>query len=190
MPNFKFIIGVDEAGRGSLAGPVYAAAVRIKCLKNISTYKDSKRMTPKSRERAFEEIIENQDYAIGTATPEEIEKLNILHASLLAMRRAVSGLNTDKNFLILVDGPFVIPELLLKQEALIKGDSRSKPIAAASIVAKVARDKKMQSLSKEYPQYGFETHKGYPTTAHVAAIKRYGPCQIHRKTFSRIKEFI
>ncbi len=189
-PQKESIIGVDEAGRGSLAGPVYAAAVRIKCFKNISAYKDSKLLSPKAREKIFEEIITNQDYAIGKATAREIEELNILNAALLAMRRAVLDLGLSKKFLVLVDGSFLIPDLDLRQVALTKGESRAKSIAAASIVAKVARDKKMCSLSKEYPQYGFETHKGYPTQAHVQAVKRYGPCQIHRRTFSKIRELI
>ena len=128
--------------------------------------------------------------AIGIATAREIEELNILNASLLAMRRAVLGLEFNENFLVLVDGAFTIPDLELKQIALTKGESRAKPIAAASIVAKVSRDKKMYTLSKEYPQYGFEIHKGYATKAHVKAIKQYGPCQIHRRTFSKIKELI
>lgn len=189
-PRQQSIIGVDEAGRGSLAGPVYAAAVRIKFFNNISNYKDSKQLTPKSREEIFKEITTNQDYAIGIATAREIEELNILNASLLAMRRAVLGLEFNENFLVLVDGAFTIPDLELKQIALTKGESRAKPIAAASIVAKASRDKKMCTLSKEYPQYGFEIHKGYATKAHVKAIKQYGPCQIHRRTFSKIKELI
>ena len=108
----------------------------------------------------------------------------------MAMRRAVLGLGLKNDFLVLVDGKFCIPDLNIEQMALTQGELRAKPIAAASIVAKVIRDKKMLGLSKEYPQYDFETHKGYPTSKHIKAIKRHGPCVMHRKTFSRVKEFI
>ena len=137
-----------------------------------------------------EEIMKNQDYAVGFATVKEIEKFNILNASLMAMRRAVLSLGLKNDFLVLVDGKFCIPDLELEQMTLTQGELRAKPIAAASIVAKVMRDKQMLGLSKEYPKYDFEIHKGYPTFRHIKAIERYGPCAMHRKTFSRVKEFI
>lgn len=170
--DFSFpVVGVDEAGRGCLAGPVYAAAVILKDTSFIGDYTDSKLLSPEKREFLAEDIIHRQHVGVGFATHIEIETLNILWASLLAMKRAVMNLNLTSGHL-LIDGKFCIPDLKgFSQTTLIKGELRATPIAAASIVAKVARDHKMTQLAKEYPHYGFEMHKGYGTKQHIRAIE-------------------
>lgn len=180
------IVGVDEAGRGPLAGPVVAAAVRLKSYcDRLQEINDSKKLTEKKREKLFDIINECFYVGVGISTVEEIDSLNILNATFLAMRRAIENLKLDKNedVLVLVDGNFTIREYNGKQEAVIKGDAKSLSIAAASIIAKVTRDRMMVAESDKYPEYHFEKHKGYGTKAHREAILTYGPLDIHRKTF-------
>ncbi|OPZ64120.1 MAG: Ribonuclease HII [Firmicutes bacterium ADurb.Bin506] len=179
------IAGVDEAGRGPLAGPVVAAAVILPCGIDLPGVNDSKRLTPKARARAATVIKECAlSYALGLASPREIEVLNIRRASLLAMARAVSGL-TIRPQLILVDGCDAL-ETDTRCVPLIGGDGRSQSVAAASILAKVARDELMIEMDTLYPGYGFRTHKGYPTKQHLEAIARLGPSEIHRMTFKGV----
>ena len=175
------VIGVDEVGRGCLAGPVFAAAVILN--KDIA-YPDSKTISAKKREALATDIIKQGKYAIGTASVQEIDRINILQASLLAMKRAILKLSILKGH-VLVDGTFVIPGLpdSLKQTTFIKGDARAAPIAAASIIAKVTRDEWVCKQDKLYPQYGFASHKGYATLQHRKAIEKYGSCQLHRQSF-------
>ena len=183
------VIGVDEAGRGCLAGPVYATAVILKDLSQINDYTDSKLLSPEQRQHLAKNVMTYQQYAIAFATQLEVDKLNILQASLLAMKRAILKLGVVSGT-ALIDGKFSIPHLQgFNQIPLIKGDMRAKPIAAASIVAKVARDQKMRELAKEYPYYGFEIHKGYATRRHKEAIAQFGPCFEHRKTFKGVKQY-
>ncbi len=178
----KIIIGVDEAGRGPLAGPVVAAAVIIdKYLDEFALINDSKKLSEKKREKLFDTILENCKVGVGIATVEEIDSLNILNANFLAMRRALEDLE-EKGF-VLVDGNHLIREYQGEQEFVIKGDGKSLSIAAASIIAKVTRDKIMQKLSEEYPQYEFSKHKGYGTKVHREKILEFGPSPVHRKSF-------
>lgn len=179
---YKVICGVDEAGRGPLAGPVYAAAVVLKKGQTIEGVNDSKKLSEKKRELLFDKIIaECEEYSIGTASEKEIDEINILQATFLAMKRAVEGLSV-KPECALVDGNQV-PPLECDVETVVKGDSKSESIAAASILAKVSRDRYMLEMAKKYPQYGFEKHKGYGTKLHYEMIEKYGICDIHRKTF-------
>jgi ribonuclease HII len=174
--------GVDEAGRGPLAGPVVAAAVILPEGYDRPEIRDSKALSPKARERAFFMITaEAVAFAIAEASPAEIDSINILQASLLAMRRAVESLATPPDFLY-VDGNFPVP-CDLPQQPLVGGDARCRSVAAASILAKVTRDASMLAFDRLYPGYGFAGHKGYPTRAHYDAIRRLGPCPIHRTTF-------
>ena len=180
--------GVDEAGRGPLAGPVVAAAVILQPDYRNPLIRDSKKMTPARRERAFSVIHdEAAGVAVAFATHEEIDNINILQASLLAMQRAVEALPFSPDILF-VDGVYKIPcsrkiPAGLLQTPLVGGDGRCLSIAAASIIAKVTRDHIMAELDLEYPGYGFAVHKGYPTHSHLEAIRRLGPCPIHRRTF-------
>lgn len=179
---YKIICGVDEAGRGPLAGPVYAAAVVLKKSQTIEGVNDSKKLSEKKRELLFEKIIaECEEYSIGTASEKEIDEINILQATFLAMKRAVEGLSVKPDC-ALVDGN-QIPPLECDIETIVKGDSKSESIAAASILAKVSRDRYMLKMAEKYPQYGFEKHKGYGTKLHYEMIEKYGICDIHRKTF-------
>jgi ribonuclease HII len=186
------IVGVDEVGRGCLAGPVYAAAVLLNPVQTILDYKDSKLLSEIRRKELSLQIQQDHRWSLGIATVEEISSLNILKASLLAMKRAVIGLGSVENVIIFVDGNQKILGLPghLEQHTVVKGDQRVKAIAAASIVAKVARDEWMQNNEKKYPGYGFEKHKGYGTPEHKKAIQDLGPCEIHRPTFSGVKEYI
>ncbi len=178
----KIIIGVDEAGRGPLAGPVVAAAVIIdKYLDEFELINDSKKLSEKKREKLFDTILENCKVGVGIATVEEIDSLNILNANFLAMRRALEDL--EEEGFVLVDGNHLIREYQGEQEFVIKGDGKSLSIAAASIIAKVTRDKIMQKLSEEYPQYEFSKHKGYGTKVHREKILEFGPSPVHRKSF-------
>ena len=193
MPNFEYenkiyekgyttVCGCDEAGRGPLCGPVVAAAVILPNDTVIEGLDDSKKLTEKKREKLFEIIKEKAvAYAIAEASPEEIDEINILNASMLAMRRAVEKLEVKADF-ALIDGNcsrgFDIPT-----ETVVKGDSKSYSIAAASILAKVTRDRGCAELDKEYPMYGIAKHKGYPTKDHMEAVRKYGPSPIHRKSF-------
>ncbi|HOV41407.1 MAG TPA: ribonuclease HII [Oscillospiraceae bacterium] len=179
---FGLVCGVDEAGRGPLAGDVYAAAVVFDEDVTIDGLNDSKKLSAKKREKLFDEIIEKaRAYSIAAASVEEIESLNILGATFLAMKRAVDGLGLDFG-LVLVDGNKK-PQLKYPVETVIKGDSLSASIAAASILAKVSRDRYMKILAEKYPQYEFSKHKGYGTARHRELILKYGPCEIHRKSF-------
>ncbi|MDD3013101.1 MAG: ribonuclease HII [Candidatus Gastranaerophilales bacterium] len=188
------VIGVDEAGRGPVAGPVTACALYFpeinKEIKETLKYlDDSKKFSsnPKLREELSEEIKKHAIYCIAEASVREIEKINILQASLLAMHRACDGvisqLKLDKKPIILVDGRFSIPKYNVEQIPVIKGDSKSAAIAAASILAKVHRDNFMKELAKKFPQYCWHQNKGYPTAAHIEAIREHGQCKWHRKTF-------
>lgn len=179
---FENICGVDEAGRGPLAGPVCAAAVILKPNQIIEGVNDSKKLSEKKREALFD-VIKSQvkAYSIAFATVEEIEEMNILNATMLAMKRAVEGLKIKADY-ALIDGNR-LPPLDIKSEYVIKGDAKSMSIAAASILAKVSRDRLCYEYAEKYPQYGFDKHKGYGTKLHTQAIKEYGPCEIHRMSF-------
>ncbi len=184
--NYPVICGVDEAGRGPLAGDVYAAAVVLSDGVLIEGLNDSKKISEKNREALFDIIIEKaDDYCIATASVEEIDTLNILQATMLAMKRAVSGLKAVPD-IALVDGNR-LPELECRAEYVIKGDATSASIAAASVLAKVARDRYMRRLAEEYPQYLVEQHKGYGTKRHYEMLEKYGVSDVHRKSF--LKKF-
>jgi ribonuclease HII len=181
--------GVDEAGRGPLAGPVVAAAVILDDLNPIVGLADSKKLTALRRERLFDEIrAKALCCSIAEATVEEIDTLNILQATLLAMRRAVEGLRL-KPTKVLVDGNR-LPVLDVLAEAIVKGDSKVQAISAASILAKVHRDRWCQELHRQYPQYGFDGHKGYGTAAHLKALKEHGATPWHRKSFAPVAEVL
>ncbi|MEE3332731.1 MAG: ribonuclease HII [Ruminococcus sp.] len=179
---FINICGVDEAGRGPLAGPVCAAAVILHPGQIIEGVNDSKKLSEKKREMLFD-VIKNEvlDYSIAFSTVEEIEDMNILNATMIAMKRAVEGLNVKADY-ALIDGNR-LPPLNIECEYVIKGDAKSMSIAAASILAKVSRDRLCYEYAKKYPQYGFDKHKGYGTKLHAERIREYGPCEIHRMSF-------
>jgi ribonuclease HII len=180
------VAGVDEAGRGPLAGPVVAAAVVLDELQPIQGLADSKVLSPRRRERLFDEIRARAlCCSIASASVEEIDRLNILQATLLAMRRAVEGLRILPHHVV-VDGNRV-PVLPMPVSALVKGDSKMAAISAASILAKVHRDRWCDQLHASYPAYGFATHKGYPTPEHLAALQAHGPCDEHRKSFAPVR---
>lgn len=184
------VIGVDEVGRGCLAGPVYASAVifRSEALNDLVT--DSKLLSEKRREELAELILKEHHVGIGSASVEEIDELNILNAALLAMKRAVEKLGVASGH-VLVDGNKKIPDLAgFQQTTIVKGDLRVAPISAASIVAKVTRDRLMKSLGEQYPVYGFEVHKGYSTPVHKQSIVTHGPCSEHRRSFAGVKEHL
>ena len=179
---YSAICGVDEAGRGPLAGPVCAAAVILPENTVIDGVNDSKKLSEKKREALFDVICETaRSYSIAYASVEEIEELNILNATMLAMKRAVEGLDVKADY-AMVDGNRT-PDLEIESEFIIKGDAKSMSVACASILAKVSRDRLLYEYAKEYPQYGFEKHKGYGTKAHTEALKEYGPCPYHRMSF-------
>ena len=179
---FRVVCGCDEAGRGPLAGDVFAAAVVFDDNTVIEGINDSKKLTEKKREQLFDEIKQKALFwSIKTASVEEIENLNILNAAMLAMKRAIEDLAVVPD-ICLIDGNKT-PVVDVKTEAVVKGDAKSQSIAAASILAKVARDRYMLMLSKQYPQYQFEKHKGYGTKLHYQMIDEYGPCEIHRPSF-------
>lgn len=180
--DFPVICGVDEAGRGPLAGDVYASAVILRDGLLIDYLNDSKKISEKRRESLYDEIIEKADaYCIATATVAEIDNLNILNATMLAMKRAVEGLGIKPD-LVLIDGNRT-PKLNCESRFVIKGDANSASIAAASILAKVSRDRYMKQLALKYPEYCFEKHSGYPTKLHYEMIKKYGISDVHRKSF-------
>jgi ribonuclease HII len=179
---YRLIVGVDEAGRGPLAGPVVAAAVRIPEDVLLPGVKDSKKMTEAAREQAFFVIHQKaMDIGIGVVSQRYIDQYNILEASLEAMKRAVLSLDKNPEFL-LVDGIHAVP-ISIAQKCIKKGDQRSLSISAASIVAKVYRDRMMRAYHEQFPAYGFSENKGYGTARHLLALKEYGPCPIHRLTF-------
>lgn len=185
--NYSAICGIDEAGRGPLAGPVVAGAVILPMDCEILYLNDSKKLSAARREELYEEIQEKAlASAIGIVSNERIDEINILQATYEAMRQAVGKLELSPD-LLLVDAVH-IPELPQKQVGIVKGDAKSVSIAAASIIAKVSRDRMMLQLDQIYPEYGFAQHKGYGSQAHIAAIREYGPCPIHRQTF--IQKFI
>lgn len=176
------VCGIDEAGRGPLAGAVYAAAVILKDDVFIDGLNDSKKLSEKKREQLYDEIIEKAEaYCIATATAEEIDELNILGATFLAMKRACEGLKVKAEY-ALIDGNRT-PALDIPAEAVVKGDSKSASIAAASILAKVARDRYMKELDEKYPEYQFCKHKGYGTKLHYEMLSQYGMCPEHRRSF-------
>ena len=180
---FSCICGVDEAGRGPLAGPVCAAAVILPEGAVIAGLDDSKKLTEKKRERLYDIIKESAvDYSVAYGTLEEIETVNILEATYLAMNRAIEGLNIKPDF-ALIDGNRVPRGIKIPCETIVKGDSKSMSVAAASVLAKVTRDRLMLEYDKKYPEYNFKKHKGYGTKEHTELIKQYGPCEIHRLSF-------
>jgi ribonuclease HII len=186
---FSRIAGIDEAGRGPLAGPVVSAAVIIPISLQISGISDSKKLTPKKRNYLYEKIYDLAvSVGIGIVDPFEIDRINILQASLLSMAMAAENLAPQPDCL-LIDGTFLISSTL-PQEAIPKGDALSVSIAAASIVAKVTRDRLMERYHQDYPLFGFSKHKGYPTKAHKEAIRKFGCCLIHRKSFRGVKEYL
>jgi len=181
--------GVDEAGRGPLAGPVVAAAVILDSRKPIRGLNDSKLLSPKVRERLFDEIhAKALCFCIASASVEEIDSINILQATLLAMRRAVEGLRLRPQK-VLVDGN-QLPRLLITAEAVVGGDAKIKAISAASILAKVHRDRLCLELHAEHPQYGFDGHKGYCTPEHLAALREHGVCPHHRRSFAPVRALL
>jgi ribonuclease HII len=180
---YGLLCGIDEVGRGPLAGPVYAAAVILDPEKEILYLNDSKKLSEKKREALYDEIMEKAlAVGIGCSSPERIDEINILQATFEAMTMAVNSLKVNPGAL-LIDAVH-IPQLEdYKQISIIKGDAKSVSIAAASIIAKVTRDRVMKEMAFKYPQYAFDSNKGYGTAAHIAALKEYGPCEIHRRSF-------
>ena len=192
MPaEYEWVCGVDEAGRGPLAGSVVAAAVILDPNKPIDGLKDSKKLSAKVRDELFDIIIrDSKAWCIAEASAVEIDSINILQATMLAMKRAIEGLEKTLGRLpdkALIDGNRC-PKVNIEMEAIIKGDSKVQAISAASILAKVTRDRDMQVLHEAYPMYGFNQHMGYPTPVHFAALKEFGPCPAHRKTFAPVRE--
>ena len=183
------IAGVDEVGRGPLVGAVVTAAVILDPANPIEGLTDSKKLTEKKRNLLFDEIKEKAlAWSLGRCEPEEIDQLNILQATMVAMQRAVAGLSVQPDF-VLVDGNR-IPELPMAAQAVVKGDLRVAEISAASILAKVTRDREMEALDAEYPQYGFAKHKGYPTKAHFEVLAEHGAIEQHRKSFKPVKRIL
>ena len=184
---YTAVCGVDEAGRGPLCGPVVAAACILPIGFEMPELNDSKKLTPKKREKLFDLITQNAiAYCIAEASVEEIDRLNILEADLLAMRRAIDGLSQKADF-ALIDGN-IARDFQIPARAVIHGDAISPSIAAASILAKVTRDRACEELDRAYPQYGIAKHKGYGTKAHMEALREFGPAPIHRKQFIRFLE--
>jgi ribonuclease HII len=194
--DYKFVVGLDEAGRGPLAGPVTAAAVIFNyqfliynkfSIKQFSDINDSKKLSAKKREELYDVITkhENIKWGIGTVSEKVIDKINILEATKLAMQKALKNLKADY---LLIDGNFTLRqaqgEKNIPQKSIVKGDQKVMSIAMASIIAKVTRDRIMEKSHKKYPQYGFNKHKGYGTELHIKMLHKFGPCKIHRKTFS------
>ena len=188
-PNVALIAGVDEVGRGPLVGDVVTAAVILDPTKPLAGLADSKKLTDKKRQALAIEIKEKAlCYAYGRCNPTEIDELNILHATMLAMTRAVEALSTQPEF-VFIDGNR-LPKLAMPAQAVVKGDSLVAEISAASILAKVARDDEMIELDKRHPEYGFAGHKGYPTKAHFAALEQYGAIDEHRKSFKPVQRVL
>ena len=184
---YATVAGTDEAGRGPLAGPVVAACVILPPHCDYQQFQDSKKLSATVRMELVQRLVAIEAaIGVGIVSPSEIDRLNILQASLLAMRKAVERLPLLPDFL-LVDGKFTVP-MAVPQKALVKGDSRSASISAASIVAKVTRDAIMEQYHHEYPQYNFARHKGYPTAEHCRVIREIGPCPIHRQSFKPVRD--
>lgn len=201
VDGYVFAIGVDEAGRGPLAGPVVASAAILRDRQidlndaNWGFIRDSKKLSEKKREKMFDFIHENFFVGVGICNHETIDRVNILEASFLAMKAALNDLKKqvrfqDQKHIILVDGNKKIPNLSLDQKAIIGGDGIVKSISAASIIAKVTRDRLMLEADARYPQYQFKKHKGYGTKLHVDALHKFGPCEIHRRTFEPVKSLL
>lgn len=183
------VAGVDEVGRGPLAGDVVAAAIVLGENHGIDGLNDSKKLSEKKREQLFQIIQEKaQSWSIARANVQEIDELNILHASLLAMKRAVEGLHIQPQH-VLVDGN-KLPQWHYSAEAIIQGDGKVEAIGAASILAKVTRDREMVEFDKQYPQYGFAQHKGYPTKVHMQALADHGPCILHRRSYAPVQKYL
>ena len=186
-PSENLVCGVDEVGRGPLCGPVITAAVILDPNRPIEGLTDSKKLTEKKRERLFDEIREKAlAWSLGRADVAEVDELNILHATMLAMQRAVAGLSVQPG-LALIDGNRC-PALPCRAEAVIKGDALVPEIGAASILAKVTRDREMVEMDKAYPGYGIAGHKGYPTKVHMEALKKLGATPVHRRSFKPVRE--
>lgn len=189
MNKIRLIAGVDEAGRGPLAGPVYAAAVILSLQTPIDGLRDSKSLTTRRRDALFDVIQKNAlCWAIASASVEEIDSINILQASLLAMRRAVERLMTQPDEIV-VDG-LHCPNVCMPARAVVKGDAKEAAISAASILAKVARDREMHTLHEQFPHYRFDLHKGYGTAVHMAALVNHGVTPAHRRSYSPIREIL
>ncbi|OGF24829.1 ribonuclease HII [Candidatus Falkowbacteria bacterium RIFOXYB2_FULL_34_18] len=191
---YRYIGGIDEAGRGPLAGPVVSACVvasRNFIISNkLHEVKDSKKLTERKREELFEEIYKSSlEVGIGICNHEIIDKVNILQATFLSMKKAITMTGIKPEF-VLLDGRLPIPNLDIKQKTFIGGDNLVFLIAAASIIAKVTRDRLMKEIHNKYPEYGFEQHKGYGTKYHIENLQKYGPCAIHRKTFGPVKNLL
>jgi ribonuclease HII len=189
----EWVCGVDEAGRGPLAGPVFAAAVVLDPDRPIAGLKDSKKLSPKKRDALYEQILSNaKAYSVALANVHEIDNLNILRATMLAMQRAVQGLILSFGRLpdkALIDGNRC-PDLEIKTEAIVQGDALVAEISAASILAKVSRDRHMLELDVVYPQYQFARHMAYPTALHIELLNQYGPCPEHRRSFGPVKQLL
>ena len=186
---YQLIAGLDEVGRGPLAGPVVAACVILQENCDNSSFVDSKTINAKNRSRLYQELKQNgAQISVGVVSEADIDRLNILQASLLAMKKAILTMPVQPDFL-LVDGNQPVP-ISIPQQSLVKGESKSASIAAASIVAKVVRDEMMDQYHLQYPEYNFQKNRGYPTLEHRNAIKIYGPCAIHRQSFKCVKEFL
>ncbi|PTX17077.1 RNase HII [Halanaerobium congolense] len=186
---YQLIVGIDEAGRGPLAGPVVAAAVILDPERKIYGLDDSKKLSCQKREELYEEIYSKALVGVGKASSSEIDKYNIREATFVAMKRAVKNLlpNLDKHpDILLVDGNALIPNLTMEQKAIIDGDADINAIAAASIIAKVSRDNIIFKYAKKYPQYNFKSNKGYGTAEHIAALEKHGSSPVHRKSFGRV----
>ena len=190
----NFLIGIDEAGRGPLAGPVVACACFIppSIVQYFDDVNDSKKLTENKREELFTRLTEKSGviYAVGFATAQEIDQLNILQATFLAMRRAAQKFLRMPDACALIDGPYPVKDLRMKQKPIIDGDAKSLVIASASVIAKVTRDHYMGTLEKLYPGYDFAGHKGYGTAKHLAALRELGPCPEHRRTFGPVRKLL
>lgn len=201
---FDYIIGLDEVGRGPLAGPVVAGAAILKDFdsidledKNWDLVRDSKKLSEKQREKVFEFIMNNFFVGIGVCDHETIDRMNILQASFLAMKKAftdlkkqIKDLEKNEKTILLLDGNQYIPNLTVNQKCIPQGDKKVKSISAASIIAKVTRDNMMVDFAEEYPNYFFEKHKGYGTKVHMESLQKSGPCEIHRKSFKPVARFL
>jgi ribonuclease HII len=188
-PRLSLVCGVDEVGRGPLVGDVVTAAVILDPAHRIENLTDSKKLSAKKREAVYAEIVAHaKAWAVGRASPAEIDELNILHATMLAMKRAVEALSLKPDY-VLVDGNRV-PDLYCPATAVVKGDLLVPEISAASIIAKVTRDREMDLLAEKYPQYGYDRHKGYPTAAHLEAIKKYGINELYRKSYGPVRSIL
>ena len=186
---YRWIAGLDEAGRGPLAGPVVAAAVMLPRRFHLSGLTDSKQVTAQGREHLYEVIVTRAiGVGVGEATPQEIDAINILEATRLAMSRALAGLHPRPEWLLL--DAVTLPGVGIPQRPIVKGDQLSLSIAAASIIAKVTRDRLMQKLHETFPQYNFRAHKGYATAEHLQALQQHGPCEIHRRSFAPVIDCI